>query len=159
MSKEKKFDYQHMDVKLYLALRDLLSDKFSTAEEQDELEHRAKLAMEEFQLSRGQLPDWAIDWNWGYELVPGAQLLTKDGRRHGNAHILRVEGKAPDERIDPYDERRFYCITDAGSCINALSAAELENSFWIGEWISDSKTLIARFGNHGDDYGTSHEPA
>lgn len=168
MSNEKKFDFENIDVKLYLALRALLP--YAEAE-QESLEaaarrdnddgcvteaekastgiNNARWAIEEFELSHGPLPEWAVARNWGYELVPGAQLCTKDGRRTGNAHILRVR-EAPEH---PNYTHLYDCITDAGSYIGSFSETEVLEQFHIGDWISDPKTLIARFGNHGEDYG------
>ena len=143
-----KFDFQNIDVKLYLAL------KFFIAQASEDSEHyqAGVLALAEFELSHGPLPEWAIGRNWSYDLQPGAQLCTKDGRRMGNAHVLRCginkQYGSANRGIMLYD-----CITDAGSYIHSMPENELTEAFYIGEWISDPKTLIARFGNQGEDYG------
>lgn len=158
----KNFDFENIDVKLYLALKALAADYRSGAESGDwgnvtqapdyiALMEKADLAIEEFELYNGPLPEWAIARNWGYELVPGAQLMTKDGRRTGNAHILRQRQypTAPGAPVHyVYD-----CITDAGSYIQSFSESEILEAYWIGDYISEPHTLIARFGNHGEDYG------
>lgn len=164
----KKFDFENIDVKLYLALKALIvlaeeeaqslvylgREDDATQEAANNAEHlveQAVLALEEFELFHGPLPDWAIARNWGYELVPGAQLMTKDGRRTGNAHILR-QRQYPTIQGGPahyvYD-----CITDAGSYIQSISESEILDGFWIGDYISQPETLISRFGNKDEDYG------
>jgi hypothetical protein len=156
MNQEKKFDFEHIDVKLYLALRKVTAEyqvvvngpEFSGSGDWVMIK-QCEDALEEFELSHGPLPDWAVARNWAYELVPGAQLMTKDGRVTGNAHILRCHPKESGLELRPlYD-----CITDAGSYIHGFSEAEIHNQFWIGDYVSDPQTLIARFGNHGEDYG------
>lgn len=166
-----KFDFQNIDVKLYLALKAVLPHaenesealfdlaKQAPADEADGIRLEAEragervqaavLALAEFELSHGPLPEWAIGRNWSYDLQPGAQLCTKDGRRTGNAHVLRQYIK----NVDLTETMLYDCITDAGSYIKSMSESELTGAFYIGEWISDPKTLIARFGNHGEDYG------
>lgn len=150
-----KFDFQNIDVKLYLACVALLKP-WGEKQAQNHIaaEQQAILALAEFELSHGPLPDWAVGRNWDYSLVPGAQLCTKDGRKTGNAHVLRV-----DERCLNSGKSYFDCITDAGSYIHDLTEQELLEQFWVGDWISDPKTLIARFGNHGEDYGNVPVPA
>lgn len=37
------------------------------------------------------LPEWAERLNLGKELIPGTQLMTKNGMRIGNARIVSVE--------------------------------------------------------------------
>lgn len=162
-----KFDFQNIDVKLYLALKAVIHlaeaevesliqlgkqdpDTKVEADHAQSLFDQAVLALAEFELSHGPLPEWAIGRNWDYSLQPGAQLMTKDGRRTGNAHILRSRMWKSAEKGN---FMIYECITDAGSYISGLSESELENQYWVGDYISDPKTLIARFGNHGEDYG------
>lgn len=139
-----KFDFQNIDVKLYLALK-ACAECLGNVHEHEQ----AVLALAEFELSHGPLPDWAIGRNWAYELVPGAQLMTKDGRITGNAHVLRLTERSGIS----YRETLYDCITDAGSYMSSMSEREIEHQYWIGDFISDPKTLIARFGTHGEDYG------
>jgi hypothetical protein len=144
-----KFDFQNMDVKLYLVLKKMIPEFYILAEECSgspkwELVRAAELAVEEFELSFGPLPDWAIARNWDYSLVPGAQLLTKDGRQHGNAHIIRAYGKFMGTDVDVFE-----VLTDAGSRIT-FSEVELNNSFYIGDWISDPARVLNDFDRNGE---------
>ena len=155
---EKKFDFQNIDVKLYLALKTLLPvardlmDKASFDADQPEVV-AAELAMEEFELSHGGLPDWAIARNWDYSLVPGAQLCTKDGRRTGNAHIIKltlVHVPETANRHNPYGEHTVYeCLTDAGSKF-VFTEPELLEAFTIGDWISDPVRILKDFDRNGE---------
>ena len=140
-----KFDFQNIDVKLYLAL------KFFVQQESEDSEHyqAGVLALAEFELSHGPLPEWAIGRNWSYDLQPGAQLMTKDGRVTGNAHVIRLTERSGIS----YSEKLYDCITDAGSYMGSMSERDINHQYWVGDFISDPKTLIARFGNHGEDYG------
>lgn len=146
---EKKFDFENIDVKLYLALRALLpfaktmADKMGYDIEQKEF-FKAELALEEFELSHGPLPDWAVGRNWDYSLVPGAQLCTKDGRRTGNAHVVRTR-ETPD---DAHYTHLYDCLTDAGSKFT-MSEPEILEAFTIGDWISDPKRVLKDFDRHG----------
>lgn len=147
-----KFDFQNIDVKLYLALKAVVTEQKEFVADHGpysvnpENLLKAELALAEFELSLGPLPEWAIARNWDYSLVPGAQLCTKDGRKTGNAHVLRVRGSVVENLIV------HECITDAGSFLT-LTEKEILDQFWVGDWISDPKTLIERFGVAGQDYG------
>lgn len=150
-----KFDFEHIDVDLYLALKELLTEStasLTTSQRQAFVEEQAKRAMEQFELSRGPLPDWASDWNFKHSLVPGAQLMTKDGRRMGNAHIVKttvVESPAKVCPSNPYGEVTYYeCITDAGSNFT-LSAEEINEAFWIGDFLSTPERIIKDFDREG----------
>lgn len=151
-----KFDYQNMDVKLYLALRALHADAKTFAESGDsgnpyddecfsKMMQNAERAMYEFEQSFGPIPDWAVSRNFGYELVPGAQLCTKDGRRMGNAHIIRIDK----QRVDGVWVDVYNCLTDAGSQF-VFSEQELETAFTIGDWISDPFRIIRDFDRNGE---------
>lgn len=148
---DEKFDFQNMDVKLYLALR-------AVVKEQDEFvaDHgpfsinpenllNAKRALYEFKQSFGPIPDWAVDRNFGYELVPGAQLCTRDGRRTGNAHVVCLS----DRTGISYTETLFECLTDAGSKF-VFTEQELNSCFTIGDWISDPARIIKDFDRNGE---------
>lgn len=156
---DEKFDFENMEVKLYLALK-------AVAKEQDEFvaDHgpfsvnhenllNAKRAMYEFEQSFGPVPDWAVARNFGYELVPGAQLCTRDGRRTGNAHIINTEVKqvlSLASRTNPYGELTVYnCLTDAGSKFT-FTPEELETAFTIGDWISDPARVLRDFDRNGE---------
>lgn len=148
---DEKFDYQNMDVKLYLALRNLVQNSKWVNEVENTiycdplLIKAAERAMYEFTNSFGPIPDWAVDRNWDYSLVPGAQLCTKDGRRTGNAHIIRVDKQRVEgEWVDSYN-----CLTDAGSQFH-FTEVELLEAFNIGDWISDPARVIHDFDRNGE---------
>ena len=142
-----KYDFENLDVSLYLALRELMSPTFNplSADLQGEVEQRALNALTAYELSRGPLPEWAADWNWKRSLVGGAQLMTKDGRRMGNAHIVKQEFRGKGEIIDSIV---YVCITDAGSTFT-MSAEEIHNAFWIGEFLSTPERIIKDFDREG----------
>lgn len=142
---DKKYDSQKIDQKLYLALRNLYLDYEALANSGDAgnfdtnepVWANARQAMDEFEASQGPLPDWAILRNWANEPIAGAQLCTKDGRRSGNAHILSVEEDINHGAV-------YSCITDAGSEIE-LTYAELDEMFWVGDYLSDPVEAVKRF--------------
>lgn len=142
-----KYDFEDLDVTLYLALREImgLDYKSTTQAEQIKIKQRAMNALTAFQLSRGPLPEWAANWNWNRSLVEGAQLMTKDGRRMGNAHIVKKEFRGKGEIIDSIV---YVCITDAGSTFT-LSEKEIHNAFWIGEFLSKPERIIKDFDREG----------
>lgn len=165
-----KFDFQNIDVKLYLALKALIvlaeeeaqslvylgREDDATQEAANNAEHlveQAVLALAEFELAAGPLPEWAIGRNWAYALQPGAQLCTKDGRRTGNAHIVSIETKTYANMADhtnPYGEVQvFNCLTDAGSKFTFTEVEVLE-AFTIGDWISDPERVIRDFDRNGE---------
>lgn len=145
---DKKFDFENIDVKLYLALRKVTADyqvvvnspEFSGSGNWVMIK-QCEDALEEFELSHGPLPEWAIGRNWDYSLVPGAQLCTKDGRRTGNAHIIKV---VPPNTVGKVDVSLYHCLTDAGSAF-VHSEQELLGQFTIGEWISDPVRVLKDF--------------
>lgn len=146
-----KFDFQHIDTKLYLALRNICNGWVGMAEDAGNRNASeapdylaAMLAMEEFELNAGGIPDWAIDRNWAYELVPGAQLCTKDGRRTGNAHIIRMVIHA----AGPVAVPLYECLTDAGSKFT-FNEVEILDAFTIGDWISDVDRVLKNFDRNG----------
>lgn len=80
------------------------------------------------------MPEWAEGHNPARELQPGAQLLTKDGRRMGNAWALG---------FDESDGQ--WCIhTDAGNHVH-LNTGEVHEQFYVGEWLCDPSNIEARF--------------
>lgn len=154
MPEEKKFDFQNIDTKLYIALRNLTKDWVAIAEDagnrnasDDPDYHAAMLAMEEFELSHGPIPDWAVARNWDYSLVPGAQLCTRDGRRMGNAHIISRESK--DYGVPTGSIEVFHCLTDAGAKFT-FTEPELLSAFHVGDWISDPQRVIKDFDRNGE---------
>lgn len=83
------------------------------------------------------LPEWAIDLNPTGVLKEGTQLLTKDGRRTGNAFIFDVEYlKSP--RI----ETNLYAVmTDIGNKMR-LTETEVHELFYVGPYIMDTLESI-----------------
>lgn len=80
-----------------------------------------------------QTPHWAVARNESHSLVPGAQLLTKDGRRHGNAWLINVHGDGN------------YCVhTEADNHMH-MNAAEIAEGFYVGDWIGDLDEIIEKF--------------
>lgn len=156
---DEKFDFQNMDVKLYLALRDLVKQGEQSNEDEiythypTEMLEAGNRAMYEFTQSFGPIPDWAVARNFSYGLVPGAQLCTRDGRRTGNAHIVHITFQsvpAMADRKNPYgDVQVFNCLTDAGSKF-AFTEVELLEAFTIGDWISDPARVIKDFDRNGE---------
>lgn len=99
-------------------------------------------AMEEYKMQLGPLPEWAVAHNITDELVPGLQLFTRNGRRHGNAHII-------DKRSStiPGSAKIYYdVITDAGSVIREMAEDEVLEGWEPGDFISDPAAVMKRFG-------------
>lgn len=161
---QEKRDFENLDVRLYLALKAMLPHWEAMSEQgcieggveyirsEDEELMAAEKVMRDFEDSHGPLPEWAVARNFGYELLPGAQLCTKDGRRTGNAHIVSIEVKGYKhlaDRNNPYGEVTVYnCLTDAGSHF-AFTAEELETAFTIGDWLSSPERILEDFDRHG----------
>lgn len=82
------------------------------------------------------LPDWAERLNQKKELVPGTQLMTKNGMRIGNARIVAVEYSEEFGRI-------FTCRSDMGNEFRYLTT-ELERQFEIGPYILKQSELTTR---------------
>lgn len=78
------------------------------------------------------IPHWARRRAKPNGLEEMQQLLTKDGRMHGNAAVVDI-------RFTDVDKAQESClvtvVTDVGSIINAMSISELKSGFHIGEWI------------------------
>lgn len=149
MADQPKFDFENIDIKLFLALKGLTKDWVALAQdagnreaESDPDYQRALLAMQEFEMSHGPIPPWAKERNWAYELIPGAQLCTRDGRKTGNAHIIDIEHRDYPGQAGLITVYR--CITDAGS-IFAFTEQEIETGFYVGDWISDVADVLAKF--------------
>lgn len=134
------------ETQLYLALHVLYNaadhafDQRVPFDVVNSVEGRASIAaLEQFEMGLGPLPDWAIAHNISDDLVPGLQLLTKDGRNCGNAHI-----------VSSYvSDKTYYCLlTDAGSKMT-FGAAEIHEWFYLGKFISEPDAVVARFGSRG----------
>lgn len=82
------------------------------------------------------LPEWAERLNLGKGLIPGTQLMTKDGMRIGNARIVAVDWQ---EGIG----YMFTCRSDMGNQFR-YTETELHNQFSIGPYILKASELTAR---------------
>jgi hypothetical protein len=82
------------------------------------------------------MPRWAVDVNRSYEVVVGAQLCTKDGRRMGNAHVISKAHK--------FEDDYFMVLTDAGNKVN-MTEKEIRSTFHISPWISDVEEVVRKF--------------
>lgn len=93
-------------------------------------------AIDEFTL----LPHWAIGTTNG-QLVEGAQLPTRDGRRAGNAHIVGLEVK----QIGLHGAKVFYSVlTDAGT-VMTLTGAEIAKLYYPPRWVCDVSEVLRKF--------------
>lgn len=105
--------------------------------------------MTEEKMKYGPLPPWAIGYAKG-ELVLGAQLPTQDGRRCGNAHIIRIEPYeftpyGMEDAPEDSPHRLYSLLTDAGTEL-ILSAGEVAELFYPPVWVSDVKDVWRKFG-------------
>ena len=82
------------------------------------------------------LPEWAERLNQDKELIPGTQLMTKDGMRIGNARIVSVEWKETLGYV-------FTCRSDMGNQFRH-TVSELHNQFTVGPYILKASELTAR---------------
>ena len=82
------------------------------------------------------LPDWAERLNQDKELIPGTQLMTKNGMRIGNARIVAVEWQ---EQLGYV----FTCRSDMGNQFR-YTVRELHAQFEIGPYILKEEELTAR---------------
>lgn len=156
---EEKLDFDNLDVRLYISLRDAVRELEEFAKvhgtyaiDKPRLDI-AKYTLRCFEQSAGPLPDWAIARNFGYEIKEGTQLLTRDGRRMGNAYIVKHEMAIMPELADrnnPYGEVPvFHCLTDAGSKFTMMEK-ELLGQFHIGDWLCDPARIIRDFDRNGE---------
>lgn len=133
--------------KLYLACKALLKPWAEDAVANGiEAEQQALAAMAEYELLLGPLPEWAVAHNITDELVAGLQLFTRNGRRHGNAHIVSVHY----EDYPVFDIQalpRYDVITDAGSRVNNLTNIEVLEGWEPGDFISNPAAVVKRFGH------------
>lgn len=82
-----------------------------------------------------ELPEWAVGLNSDLQLVAGAQLLTKNGRRCGNAAISCVHEE---------EHGNVYCVvTDAGNHMR-LNKDEVNELFEIGDYLMDPQEVANR---------------
>lgn len=94
------------------------------------------------------LPEWALGLNQAKELDVGTQLLTKDGRRVGNARI---------EVIVKTDEPMTYLIrTDIGNTLT-VDTSEIHELFYIGDYFIENQGKHNSFSNPFQGTGGSYE--
>lgn len=91
--------------------------------------------------AESQLPEWAISRARG-QLVEGAQLPTRDGRRMGNAHILKIV-----PGIAGVPSLNYLILTDAGNTM-VMSENELEAQFYPPEYVGEVKAILRKFWRH-----------
>ena len=84
------------------------------------------------------MPNWAVGANRNYEVVVGAQLCTKDGRRMGNAHVIATANAS--------SGNYFIILTDAGNRVT-MTEQEIRSAFYISPWISDVEEVVRKFGS------------
>lgn len=83
--------------------------------------------------AQGPLPEWAVGRNPIRELVPGAQLYTRDGSRVGNAYLLDFDDTTGVWEV----------LTDMGSAMH-LTVDEVHLMFTVGEYIADVNEVESR---------------
>lgn len=128
-------------INLFLAARWLAR---RWAEETDRLHEVAyaalKVELADFELNlaaeTGPIPHWVTGLNEHQAVVVGAQLLTKDGRRIGNAHIVSGYTEGQDDF--------FEILTDAGNEAR-FDADEIDELFHIGQFLVDVEEVTRRF--------------
>lgn len=83
----------------------------------------------------GYLPGWAtgviplaVEGIARYRVI-GAQLATRDGRRHGNACVVNIQG------------RFLHLITDMGSPM-VLTETEAEREFYLPIWTMSPQRFL-----------------
>lgn len=135
-----KWDLENLEVRLYLHLKKLLPLVLCNTQEEMTAHAEAMKTMRDFNASFGPVPDWATERNHGRELVAGAQLFTKNGRRCGNGWIVETGYIAAGPVAVPV----FKILTDAGSFMQ-LTEKELEDAFEVGDWISTRERIIRDF--------------
>lgn len=97
--------------------------------------------MEDFNLEDMPLPDWAVGYNLAHDLDIGTQLLTKDGRRIGNARIEAILHK--EEPII------FLVRTDIGNTLTP-TVREIHELFYIGDYFIKNQGEHNGFGSRKD---------
>lgn len=85
------------------------------------------------------LPSWALRHAKPGMLELGAQLPTKDGRRHGNGHIIEIKpGVLGSGRL------YYTVLTDAGQRI-VMNSTEIYSGFYPPRWITDVAEVLRKF--------------
>lgn len=90
------------------------------------------------QFNANYLPEWAISRTDG-QLVLGAQLPTRDGRRTGNAHIIAITTAEWAK-----DGNLYTVLTDAGSIVR-FTTGEICSAFYPPQYVSGVDEVIRKF--------------
>lgn len=85
-----------------------------------------------------QLPEWAVARAYGM-LMEGAQLPTKDGRRMGNSHIIKIVPGLHD-----MPSLNYLILTDAGNTV-VMSENEIQEQFYRPEYVGTVEDIIQKF--------------
>ena len=93
------------------------------------LEHRSDANL--------HIPPWATKRAAGLEV--GAQLPTRDGRKTGNAHIVRIT-PAPRGRIGLH----YLILTDGGNSF-VMTEPEIEAQYYPPEFVGNLSQIIKKF--------------
>ena len=127
---------------LYLALRNILAqiDKQEREEPQTvpviphSVEMPGRLALQQFEMELGPLPEWASAFNFERKPVLYSQLYTLDSAARGNAMIYHVGNSG----------QSFGVITDMGNTFSC-SLGELEQMFDVGRFIMNEDGYAKRW--------------
>lgn len=87
------------------------------------------------------LPEWAVGLADGNLLV-GAQLPTRDGRRMGNAHIVAIIDKTYASLMKPVTV--YLVLTDAGNSMVMLDT-EVHEAFYPPKYVSNVDEVVKKF--------------
>lgn len=92
------------------------------------------------------LPEWAERRSDGNYMEPGAQLATRDGRRHGNAYI---------DSIEPHDSlgQVALVVTDMGNSF-LMTSRELEEEFYPPEYVMRKRCHKRKNNKDKEDFAT-----
>lgn len=82
----------------------------------------------------GPIPPWASHASNGRFDEIGAQLATRDGRRHGNAVVVEITFSIERGLL-------VFAVTDAGNNIGGRTLEEMEASFYPPRWVMDKREL------------------
>lgn len=82
------------------------------------------------EMAEAPLPEWAESYNEYREIKERAQLCTKDGRRCGNARVIRLVTKEQCGMSNDY----WFVRTDVGTTMHLLTE-EVNEMFHIGDYI------------------------
>lgn len=124
-------DYKDFAERMYKAIGKLIEEDALTNRVWEEL----STVHSDFEFAaaykkEAPLPEWAESYNEHREIKERAQLCTKDGRRCGNARVIRLVTKEQCGMSNDY----WLIRTDVGTTMHLL-AAEVNEMFHIGHYI------------------------